>query len=175
MSRAVRFAPLALLLVLLAGLVWRLAKPSDSTVASKLEGKPAPAFDLGPGLEGKPALSSRDLATGQPRIVNIFASWCVPCITEVKVLRQLKQRGVAIDGIAIRDRPEDIADFLARNGDPYERIGSDEQSRIQIALGSSGVPESFIVDGYGIIRYQHIGPIEASDVPMILSKVEQAK
>ena len=68
-----------------------------------------------------------------------------------------------------------LSDFLARNGDPYERIGSDVQSRVQIALGSSGVPESFIVDGCGIIRYQHIGPIEASDVPMILSKVEQAR
>ncbi len=175
MSRAMRFAPLALLLMLLAGLVWRLATPSDSTVPSKLEGKPVPAFDLGPGLETKPALTSRDLATGQPHIVNIFASWCVPCITEVKVLQQLRAQGVTIEGIAVRDRPEDIADFLARNGDPYERIGSDEQSRVQIALGSSGVPESFIVDGRGIIRYQHIGPIEASDVPMILSKLEQAK
>jgi cytochrome c biogenesis protein CcmG/thiol:disulfide interchange protein DsbE len=175
MSRVVRFAPLALLLVILAGLVWRLAEPSDSTVPSKLEGKPVPAFNLGPGLETKPALSSLDLATGKAHIVNIFASWCVPCITEVKVLQQLKARGVTIDGIAVRDRPEEIGDFLARNGDPYERIGSDDQSSVQIALGSSGVPESFIVDGHGIIRYQHIGPIEASDVPMILAKLEQAK
>jgi cytochrome c biogenesis protein CcmG/thiol:disulfide interchange protein DsbE len=175
MSRAVRFAPLAILLVLIAGLVWRLARPSDSTVPSKLEGKPVPAFNLGPATDSKPALSSRDLATGQARIVNIFASWCVPCITEVKVLQRLRERGVTIDGIAVRDRPEDVADFLARNGDPYERIGSDDQSRVQIALGSSGVPESFIVDGRGIIRYQHIGPVEASDLPMILSKLEQAK
>ena len=175
MSRAVRFAPLAILLVLIAGLVWRLARPSDSTVPSKLEGKPVPAFNLGPAIDTKPALSSRDLATGQARIVNIFASWCVPCITEVKVLQQLRARGVTVDGIAVRDRPEDVADFLARNGDPYERIGSDDESRVQIALGSSGVPESFIVDGRGIIRYQHIGPIDVSDVPMILSKLEQAK
>ena len=99
----------------------------------------------------------------------------MPCITEIRVLQQLKTRGVAIDGIAVRDRPEDLADFLASNGDPYERIGSDAQSRVQIALGSSGVPESFVVDGKGVIRYQHIGPIEASDVPMILAKLEQAK
>ena len=175
MSRAVRFAPLALLLVLIAGLVWRLATPTDTDVPSKLEGKAVPAFDLGPGIETKPALSSRDLAAGQPRIVNFFASWCVPCITEVKVLQQLKAHGVIIDGIAVRDRPEDLAEFLEANGDPYERIGSDEQSRVQIELGSSGVPESFIVDGRGIIRYQHIGPIEVSDVPIILSKLEQAK
>jgi cytochrome c biogenesis protein CcmG/thiol:disulfide interchange protein DsbE len=94
---------------------------------------------------------------------------------EVRVLQQLKGRGVPVEGIAVRDRPDDLADFLARNGDPYERIGSDAQSRVQIALGSSGVPESFVVDRKGVIRYQHIGAIEASDVPLILSKLEQAK
>jgi cytochrome c biogenesis protein CcmG, thiol:disulfide interchange protein DsbE len=175
MSRAVRFAPLALLLVLLVGLVWRLATPADTTVPSKLEGKPVPAFDLPAALSAKRGLTSSDLATGQPRLVNIFASWCVPCISEVRVLQQLKARGVVIDGIAVRDRPHDIAEFLARNGDPYERIGSDEQSRVQIALGSSGVPESFIVDGHGVIRYQHIGPIEQTDVAMMLTRLEQAR
>ena len=75
----------------------------------------------------------------------------------------------------MRDTPEDLAEFLARNGDPYERIGGDPQSVVQIALGSSGVPESFVVDGKGIIRYQHIGPIEHDDVPMIMRKLEQAR
>jgi cytochrome c biogenesis protein CcmG/thiol:disulfide interchange protein DsbE len=175
MSRAVRFAPLALLLVLVAGLVWRLATPADTNVSSKLAGKPVPAFALQAALPSKPPLASADLATGKPHLVNFFASWCVPCVTEVKVLQRLKARGVAIAGIAVRDRPEDLADFLARNGDPYERIGSDDQSRVQIELGSSGVPETFIVDGKGIIRYQHIGAIADADVPMILAKLEQAK
>jgi cytochrome c biogenesis protein CcmG/thiol:disulfide interchange protein DsbE len=175
MSRAVRFAPLAILIVLLAGLVWRLATPADTTVTSKLAGQPVPMFALPPGITTKAALSTSDLATGQPHLVNIFASWCVPCISEVKVLQQLKARGVLIEGIAVRDRPEDIADFLARNGDPYERIGSDEQSRVQIALGSSGVPESFVIDGKGIIRYQHIGAITEGDVRLILAKLEEAK
>ena len=175
MSRAIRFAPLALLMLVIAALVWRLATPTDSNVPSKLEGKPIQAFDLGSALEGKPALSSRDLVTGQPHLLNIFASWCVPCIAEVKVLQQLKARGVAIDGIAIRDTPEDVAAFLARNGDPYERIGDDPQSATQISLGSSGVPESFIIDGQGIVRYQHIGPVEPDDMPTILAKLDQAK
>jgi cytochrome c biogenesis protein CcmG, thiol:disulfide interchange protein DsbE len=175
MSRAIRFAPLALLLVFIIALIWRLATPVDTNVPSKLEGKPVPTFDLPAAIPTKGALSTSDLATGRPHLVNIFASWCVPCIGEVKVLQDLKARGVVIEGIAVRDRPEDIAVFLARNGDPYERIGSDAQSRVQIALGSSGVPESFIVDGTGIIRYQHIGPIGAADVPMILRKVEQAR
>jgi cytochrome c biogenesis protein CcmG/thiol:disulfide interchange protein DsbE len=175
MSRALRFAPLVLLAILLAGLVWRLATPVDTTVSSKLEGQPVPQFALPQALPSKPPLASADLATGKPRLVNFFASWCVPCITEVKVLQELEARGVAIDGIAVRDRSADVADFLARNGDPYQRIGSDAESKVQIALGSSGVPESFIVDGHGIIRYQHIGPIEADDVPMILGKLEAAR
>ena len=175
MSRAVRFAPLALLLVVIAGLIWRLATPVDTKVPSKLEGKPVPAFALPPALPTKPGLKSTDLATGRPRLVNIFASWCVPCITEVTVLQQLKARGVAIDGIAIRDRPGDVAAFLERNGDPYQRIGSDEQSASQIALGSAGVPESFIVDGQGVIRYQHIGAVEAADVPAIFAELEKAR
>ena len=175
MSRAIRFAPLIVLLAIIAALVWRLATPADTEVHSTLDGKPVPVFDLGEILPSKPGLSSRDLATGQPHLVNVFASWCVPCITEVKVLQSLKARGVHIEGIAIRDREEDLAEFLANNGDPYERIGNDMQSAVQISLGSSGVPESFVVDGKGVIRYQHIGPIEASDVPMILGTLEQAR
>jgi cytochrome c biogenesis protein CcmG/thiol:disulfide interchange protein DsbE len=175
MSRAARFAPLVLLLAIVAALVWRLATPADTNVHSTLEGKPVPAFALPAILPNKPALTSAELSTGQPHLVNIFASWCVPCVTEVKVLQVLKSKGVPIEGIAIRDQPHDLADFLARNGDPYERIGSDPQSQVQISLGSSGVPESFVVDGRGVIRFQQIGPIEASEVPMILSKLGQAR
>jgi cytochrome c biogenesis protein CcmG/thiol:disulfide interchange protein DsbE len=175
MTRVLRFAPLALLLVIVVALVWRLATPADMTVHSTLQGRVAPSFALAAIVPNKPALSSVDLATGRPHLVNVFASWCVPCVTEVKVLQTLKNNGVHVVGIAIRDRSDDLVDFLARNGDPYERIGSDPQSDVQISLGSSGVPESFVVDGKGVIRYQQIGPIERSDVPMILSKLEQAR
>lgn len=175
MSRTTRLAPLALLMLVVIALVWRLVTPSDTAVHSKLEGKPVPSFQLAAALPSKPGVRSSDLASGAPRLVNIFASWCVPCINEVKVLQELKSQGVSIDGIAIRDRAGDLSDFLARNGDPYERIGSDPQSALQIALGSSGVPESFIVDGKGIIRYQHIGAIEPGDVPKILAILRSAK
>ncbi|MGH6658398.1 MAG: DsbE family thiol:disulfide interchange protein [Sphingomicrobium sp.] len=175
MTRPWRFIPLLLLALLVSGLVWRLASPVDNQVGSKLAGQPVPAFALGAAVPGKPGLSSSDLAAGGAHLVNIFASWCVPCVTEAPVLARLKARGVAIQGIAIRDRPEDIARFLARHGDPFERIGSDSRSEVQIALGSSGVPESFIVDGRGVIRYQHIGPIDEADIPLILAKLEEAK
>jgi cytochrome c biogenesis protein CcmG/thiol:disulfide interchange protein DsbE len=175
MSRAVRFAPLLVLLLLVAALVWRLATPADSNVHSQLAGKPVPVFDLPAALPGKAGLSSRDLAGGEPRLVNVFASWCVPCITEVKLLQALRRQGVVIEGIAVRDRPEDLAVFLAEHGDPYERIGADAQSRVQIALGSAGVPESFVVDGRGVIRYQHIGPLEADDVATVIRQMEAAR
>jgi cytochrome c biogenesis protein CcmG/thiol:disulfide interchange protein DsbE len=175
MSRALRFVPLALLLAFVGFVAWRLANPADTTIRSKLEGKPVPAFELPPALPGKPPLSSADLATGSPRLVNIFASWCVPCIAEAPVLGELERRGVAIDGIAVRDKPEDVVEFLARHSDPYDRIGADMESRVQMALGSSGVPESFVVDGRGIIRYQHVGPIMPQDIETVLAELEQAR
>ena len=175
MSRGLRFVPLALLLAFVGFVAWRLMQPADTTIRSQLEGKPVPAFALPPALAGHASLSSADLATGKPRLVNFFASWCVPCIAEAPVLAELEARGVAIDGIAVRDKPEDVAAFLQRNGDPYERIGADLQSKVQLALGSSGVPESFVVDGRGVIRYQHVGPIMPQDVGTVLAELEQAR
>jgi cytochrome c biogenesis protein CcmG/thiol:disulfide interchange protein DsbE len=122
-----------------------------------------------------PPLSSDMLKRGEPRLVNVFASWCLPCIAEAPQLMALKQRGIPIDAIAIRDRPADVATFLAKWGDPYERIASDPQTQVQIALGSSGVPETFIVDGRGIIRHQHIGDIRPEHIPDIIRAYEAAK
>jgi len=167
--------PLAVLLAFVAFVAWRLINPADTTIRSRLAGQPVPEFALPPALPGRATLASADLATGKPRLVNIFASWCVPCIAEAPVLGELERRGVAIDGIAIRDKPEDVADFLARNGDPYQRIGADMQSSVQMALGSSGVPESFVVDGRGIIRYQHVGPIMPQDVQTVLAELGKAR
>lgn len=175
MSRLLRFAPVAVLLMIVVALVWRLANPPDTIVRSRLTGQPVPAFALPAALPRKPALASSDLATGEPRLLNIFASWCVPCIAEVALLDRLRRDGVAIDGIAVRDRPDDVAAFLARHGDPYDRIGSDANSRVQLALGSSGVPETFVIDGRGIIRYQHVGAVEARDLAVIRAELDKAR
>ncbi len=175
MRRGLRFLPLLILIAFVGVVAWRLSSPANEKISSKLVGQPVPAFALQQMLPAKPGLASRDLAKGQPRLVNVFASWCVPCIAEAPLLAGLSDEGVAIDGIAIRDRSEDVTDFLARHGDPFERIGSDPESRVQLALGSSGVPESFIVDGRGINRYQHMGPIEPGDVPTILREWEAAR
>jgi cytochrome c biogenesis protein CcmG/thiol:disulfide interchange protein DsbE len=175
MSRWLRFVPLLVLLAFIGAVAWRLNRPAEEKIPSQLVGRPVPTFVLAQAIAGRPGLSSADLAMGQPHLVNVFASWCVPCIAEAPLLIELKRRGVVIDAVAVRDRPEDVADFLARRGDPFERIGSDVESKVQLALGSSGVPESFIVDGRGIIRYQHMGPIEPNDLPTIMREWEAAK
>lgn len=175
MTKWLRFLPAVLLLLIVGALVWRLANPPETAIRSEMVGKPVPQFAASQALPGKPALSSTDFTGGEPKLVNFFASWCVPCIAEAPVLADLELQGVPIAGIAVRDRPADIAEFLARHGDPFERIAADPQSKLQLAFGSAGVPETFVVDGNGIVRMQHIGPIEPDDIPDILRALESAR
>jgi cytochrome c biogenesis protein CcmG/thiol:disulfide interchange protein DsbE len=168
-------APLIVFALFLLAVGWRLSAPPDGTVKSRLVGQPMPEFSLAAAMHGRPALRSADLVGGGAKLVNLFASWCMPCIAEAPVLGELEQRGVTIHGIAIRDAPADVAEFLRDHGDPYRRIGADPRSQVQMTLGSSGVPESFVVDGRGVIRYQHIGPIMPQDVPTVLAELEKAR
>ncbi len=170
------WAPLALFVLLFALVAFGLRKPADRTVHSAMVGKPVPALALPPLLPDRPGLPANAFtATGKPRLLNLFASWCIPCAAEGAQLMKLKAAGVQIDAIAVRDTPEAVQAFLARNGDPYARIGDDRQSAAQLALGSSGVPESFVIDAHGRIAYQHIGDIRSEDVPMLLAELEKAK
>lgn len=176
MRRAIFFVPLALLLLFLGAVAWRLVNPPDTRIVSHLVGRKLPGFALPPALPGRGGLSSASLEAGHgPRLVNLFASWCVPCIGEAPLLGQLKRDGVAIDGIAVRDRPEDVARFLARYGDPYQAIGADSDSRAQILLGSSGVPETYVVDAAGVIRLHHVGAVTAADLPDLRSALAAAR
>ena len=175
MRKLLIWLPLALFLGLAALFASGLLKPDDHVVSSKLVGQPLPAFTLPPAATDRPALASTDLATGKPRLLNIFASWCVPCAAEAPQLMALKRAGVEIDAIAIRDARPDVDAFLRRYGNPYSRIGLDARSGVQIALGSSGVPETFVIDGEGKIAYQHIGDIRADDVPMIRQRLRDAQ
>ena len=175
MKRFILWVPLAVFLVFLVTVAIGLYAPSDRKIQSQMVGKPIPAFTLPPMLPDRPGVDSTDYASGEPRIVNVFASWCVPCIAEAPQLEAIAEKGIPIDAVAIRDRPQDVAEFLRRWGDPYARIGSDVNSRVQIALGASGVPETFIVDGEGIIRYYHFGPINEPDVPDIIAAYEALK
>lgn len=172
--RLILWVPLILFVIFVAMFASGLISPTSREIPSKMVGKSLPQFALPPGAPGSPGLSSAEFR-GEPRLLNIFASWCVPCATESAQLMQLAQAGVKIEAIAIRDRPEDVAKFLQRWGNPYARIGSDTESAVQIAMGSAGVPETFVVDGAGIIRHQHIGEVRPEDVPAILAAVRAAR
>ena len=147
-----------------------LIRPDDQKHPSKMVGKPFPTLALPAAASDRPAT-----AGGGARLVNVFASWCIPCAAEAPVLAELKRRGAAIDGIAIRDRRADVDAFLTRYGNPYRSIGLDVDSSVQLAMGSSGVPETFVVDARGIIRAQHIGDIRADEMPEILAALAAAR
>lgn len=167
------------LLVALAGALFvllavQLQRPKNDFVQSAMVGKPLPEFDLPPIVEGTPGLSSAHFTDGQPKLLNVFASWCVPCRVEAPQLARLEQAGAPIVAVAIRDRPEDTAAFLDAFGNPFSRIGRDDISEVALLLGSSGVPETFVVDGQGVIRYQHIGEIRPEHVSVLLAELREA-
>ena len=175
MRRALLWFPILAFIGLAALLASGLFKPADRTVRSAMIGQPLPAFTLAAIVPGQPGLASTDFGNGEPRLLNVFASWCAPCIAEAPVLIRLKQAGVKIEGVAIRDTAPALQAFLTRNGNPFDRIGDDPESKIQFALGSSGVPESFVIDSKGRIVHQHVGDIKQADIPVILAAIEKAR
>ncbi|MCB2067219.1 MAG: redoxin domain-containing protein [Erythrobacter sp.] len=160
---------------LFALFAFMLAKPKNDFVASAMIGQPMPEFTLEPATFDRPGLATTDFADGQPRLLNLFGSWCIPCRAEAQTLEQLERSGAQIYAVALRDRPEDVARFLEVYGNPYTRVGRDDLSETQFALGASGVPETFVIDGQGVIRYQHIGVIAESDVATLLEQLRLAR
>ena len=132
-----------------------------SLLPSAMIDKPAPDFTL-PALESdRPGLARADLG-GKPALVNFFASWCLPCRAEHATLAGLAASGdVPLYGIAYKDRPAESQRFLGELGDPYQRIGIDAEGRTAIDFGVYGVPETYIVDATGAIRYRWVGPLTA--------------
>ena len=164
--RALMLAPLGLALAGGAGFYAMLRGLGTGSydprgVPSALLGKPAPAFAL-PPLEasGLPALSNTDLADlPAPVLVNFWASWCVPCIVEHPQLMRLSRDGVAVFGVNYKDKAGDAAAFLTRHGNPFRRLGQDEPGRVAIDWGVYGVPETYLLDRKGIIRWRWPGPV----------------
>ena len=175
MKRPLIWLPLAGFLLLSLIVAIGLYAPADRTVRSAMVGQPLPAFRLAPIVPGKPGVASAEMAHGEPRLLNVFASWCVPCIAEAPQLLRLARTGVRIDAVAIRDTGPAVADFLRRNGDPYAAIGDDPRSAVQLSLGSSGVPETFLIDGQGVVRRQWVGDIRAEQLNEVLAAVKSAR
>jgi cytochrome c biogenesis protein CcmG/thiol:disulfide interchange protein DsbE len=161
MKRLLFVLPIALFAVVVLTFAIGLNR-DPSKLPSVLIGKPLPAFSLPAVRPHDGGLSSKQFR-GEPRLLNVFASWCVSCRVEHPVLLQLKREGVPIDGLDWEDDAAAGARYLATNGDPYARVGNDRSGRTGIDLGITGVPETFIVDGTGKVRYKHIGPIAPED------------
>ncbi len=169
----IAFAGLAALLFV------RLFAGDASRIPSALIGQSAPALNL-PGLGGAPGLADADLRQGHVTLVNIFASWCVPCHEEHEFLMALaadaalKAKGVVLVGVAQKDSPENIRRFLGAGGDPYAKVGLDGDGRAGIDWGVYGVPETFIVKGDGAIAFKLVGPVDADTLESVV-KPEIAK
>ncbi|MBN9673394.1 DsbE family thiol:disulfide interchange protein [Labrenzia aggregata] len=151
----------------LAGLfLFQLTLGNDpKEIPSALINKPAPDFtlqaveDLSKDGAPVPGFSSADLK-GKVSVVNVFASWCVPCRQEHPLLEDLaKVDGIQLLGINYKDKPENARRFLGSLGNPYSRIGADSSGRAAIDWGVYGVPETFVIDETGTIRYKFIGPL----------------
>jgi cytochrome c biogenesis protein CcmG/thiol:disulfide interchange protein DsbE len=150
-----------LLFIALAGyFAWALLSGRDpQQLSSALIGKPAPEFSLPALLPNLPGAARADLG-GKPVLVNFFASWCVPCRAEHPFLMELaKDANITIIGIVYKDKPEAAADLLRELGNPYDRIGQDVDGRTAIDFGVYGVPETFLIDAGGIVRFRQPGPL----------------
>lgn len=145
----------------LALLFWRGLSGNPSEIPSALIGKPVPEFSLPPvaGM-GVPGFDSASLKQGRVTVVNVWASWCVPCRTEHPLLMELSRRqDIRLIGLNYKDEPENARRFLGTMGQPFAAVGADEEGRASVDWGVYGVPETFIVDGNGVIRFKWIGPL----------------
>ena len=169
--------PLLVFMALAGVFLAQLLSGRDSSVVpSALIGQPAPTTPL-PALEGVdlPAFEPSQLA-GKVTLVNVWASWCVPCRQEHPVLMDLAQDGrVEIVGLNYKDKPENARRFLAELGNPYTALGTDETGRAAIEWGVYGIPETFLVGKDGNIAWKHVGPFDPRNVATtLMPEIEKA-
>ena len=172
-------APLVLFGALAAVFYFQLVSGKDtSELPSAFIGKPVPVFDLEPladlNADGKPVpgLKSDDLL-GKISLVNIFASWCVPCRQEHPALMKLAEnKELTIVGINYKDLGENARRFLGTLGNPYSRVGVDRKGRTAIEWGFYGIPETLLVDQNGIVRHKIVGPIDTKKFAALKEKVQ---
>lgn len=161
--------PLVIFLVLAGFFSWRLIliergnMPND--IPSTLIGKPAPEFKMPPLLKNKAGLKTADLK-GKVTFISYFASWCGGCLAEHPLLADLAGKGAVLAGINYKDSLPGGRAFLKNNGDHYDVVAVDSDGRVGLDFGVYGIPESFLIDKKGIIRYKQTGPL----TPEIIEK-----
>ena len=153
MTRFFPFAVVALLTVLLGAALLRGEKP-----LSPLVGKSAPALPL---------------AVKGPYAVNFFASWCGPCRAEQPVLLRIAKSGLSVYGVAYKDDPAAMHKFLQETGNPFAAVARDPEGRVALDWGTTGVPETFVIDAHGIVRARHAGPVTEKDIDAILTEARR--
>ena len=177
MRRLLYTVPVAAFGVLAYLLFHSLATPPPNELPSVLIDKPAPLISL-PALDANAkGFTRRDLSAGHVTVLNVWASWCAPCREEAPIFNDAANwRGVALYGLVYKDKPDKARAFLAEVGNPFERIDLDRDGRAAIDWGVYDVPETFVIDGRGIIRLRYSGPV----TPDILAStirpaIEQAR
>jgi cytochrome c biogenesis protein CcmG, thiol:disulfide interchange protein DsbE len=164
--KSLRFVLPLLFFVVLLMFLWVGLSLNPREVPSPLVGKPAPAFALARLDDPAKTLADKDLR-GQVWLLNVWASWCVSCMEEHPVLVQLSRQGVVpVYGLNYKDERVAAREWLARNGDPYTLSMTDADGKVGVDYGVYGVPETYVIDKAGVIRYKQIGPV----TPKVLSE-----
>ncbi len=147
-------------------------KKDPREIPSNLISQEIPIFNLS-GLDGS-KITENELKNNNVKIINFFASWCPPCRVEHKQLSVLSKQ-IPIFGIAKKNKAEDLLPWLQELGNPYKKIGMDHDGLISIDWGVYGIPETFIIDKNGIIKYKHVGPIMEKDLKKIEKIITKIK
>ncbi|RCK30670.1 DsbE family thiol:disulfide interchange protein [Thalassospira lucentensis] len=162
----------------LAGIFLINIDKDSSVVPSVLIDKPAPDFSLPPLPGADKGLSRADLTKGKVSVLNVFASWCIPCRAEHPMIQRLSSEAdVPVFGLNYKEKdPQDGVKWLEELGNPYQAVGMDLSGRTGIDFGVYGVPETFIIDGQGQIKYKHIGPVTSEVLEkVLLPKIAELK
>ncbi|MCZ6591842.1 MAG: DsbE family thiol:disulfide interchange protein [Alphaproteobacteria bacterium] len=167
----------AVLVVVLAVLMLDTERGRDpSVIPSPLIGKPVPQFTLPAVADEVPGGFATDDLRGKVTMVNVFASWCLPCLVEHPLLSRLAADGIPIYGINHRDTVPEAVAWLKKYGNPFTAVGFDPDGRVSVEWGVTGLPETFIVDTNGRITYKHTGPITPQILEdKVLPKLREAR
>ncbi|MFT6452844.1 MAG: cytochrome c biogenesis protein CcmG/thiol:disulfide interchange protein DsbE [Halocynthiibacter sp.] len=175
-----RFSPLMiappLIFAALAGLfVFGMGRDDPDALPLAQAGKAAPVVSLMPLGDG-PYFDDALLRAPGVKLVNFWASWCAPCRAEHAQLEEMSASGIQIYGINYKDEPEKALGFLAELGNPYAALGADPEARNALEWGLYGVPETYVIDGNGVVTFRFAGPITASIMQStILPKIAEAQ
>ena len=177
MRRLPYILPVVIFAALVIGFALSLHGPAPDELPSMLVDKPAPMISLPPLDANVQAFAPGDLKAGHVTVLNVFASWCIPCRVEGPGLAQVAAlKGVALYGMVYKDTPEKARAFLADLGNPYQRIDLDQDGRAGIEWGVYGVPETFVIDGKGIVRLRYPGPLVGDALTkIVLPAIEKAR